>query len=35
MPIDREKALGASLGTTTGYYGPDDIILYHLALIRE
>ncbi len=32
MPIDREKALGASLGTTTGYYGPDDVILYHLGV---
>ena len=32
MPIDRDKALGASLGTTTGYYGPDDVILYHLGI---
>ncbi len=32
MPIDRDKALGASVGTTTGYYGPDDVILYHLGI---
>ena len=32
MPIDREKALGAELGTTTGHYGPDDVILYHLGV---
>jgi acyl dehydratase len=32
MPIDREKALGASLGETTGSYGPDDVILYHLGI---
>jgi acyl dehydratase len=32
MPIDREKALGASLGDTTGSYGPDDVILYHLGI---
>jgi acyl dehydratase len=32
MPIDRDKALGAKLGTTTGSYGPDDIILYHLGI---
>ena len=32
MPIDREKALGASLGETTGAYGPDDVILYHLGV---
>jgi acyl dehydratase len=32
MPIDREKALGAELGETTGSYGPDDVILYHLGI---
>ncbi len=32
MPIDREKALGATLGETTGSYGPDDVILYHLGI---
>ena len=32
MPIDRNKALGANLGTTTGHYGPDDVILYHLGV---
>lgn len=32
MPIDRDKALGASLGTTPGWYGPDDVILYHLGI---
>jgi acyl dehydratase len=32
MPIDRDKALGASLGTTPGWYGPDDVILYHLGV---
>jgi Acyl dehydratase len=32
MPIDREKALGADLGETTGSYGPDDVILYHLGI---
>ncbi len=32
MPIDREKALGANLGTTMGHYGPDDVILYHLGI---
>ena len=32
MPIDRDKALGAKLGTTTGHYGPDDVILYHLGI---
>src|SRR5262245_24132613 len=32
MPIDREKALGADLGETTGSYGPADVILYHLGI---
>jgi len=32
MPIDREKALGADLGESTGSYGPDDVILYHLGI---
>src|SRR5258705_174950 len=32
MAIDREKALGADLGETTGSYGPDDVILYHLGI---
>ena len=32
MPIDREKALGADLGTTRRSYEPDDVILYHLGV---
>jgi acyl dehydratase len=32
MPIDRDKALGASLGVTKGSYEPDDVILYHLGI---
>ena len=32
MPIDRDKALGASLGETRGSYEPDDVILYHLGI---
>jgi acyl dehydratase len=32
MTIDREKALGADLGESTGCYGPDDVILYHLGI---
>jgi len=32
MPIDRDKALGASLGTTSGSYEADDVILYHLGV---
>jgi hypothetical protein len=32
MPIDRDKALGASLGTTQGSYEADDVILYHLGV---
>jgi hypothetical protein len=32
MPVDREKALGASLGETEGSYETDDVILYHLGV---
>ena len=32
MPIDREKALGASLGESQASYEPDDVILYHLGV---
>jgi acyl dehydratase len=32
MPVDREKALGASLGETEGSYETDDVILYHLGI---
>jgi acyl dehydratase len=32
MPIDRDKALGASLGKTEGSYQQDDVILYHLGI---
>ncbi len=32
MPIDREKALGASLGEGEGGWKPDDVILYHLGV---
>ena len=32
MPIDVAKALGASLGETTGSWDVDQVILYHLAL---
>ena len=32
MPVDREKALGASLGETEGAYEADDVILYHLGI---
>ncbi len=32
MPIDRDKALGASLGSGEGSYEPDDVILYHLGI---
>ena len=32
MPIDRDKALGASLGESQSSYGPDDVILYHLGV---
>lgn len=32
MPIDRDKALGATLGTSEGSYQADDVILYHLGI---
>ncbi len=32
MPIDLEKARGAKLATTTGEWGPDQVILYHLGI---
>jgi acyl dehydratase len=32
MPINRDKALGASLGESQGCYEPDDVILYHLGI---
>lgn len=32
MPIDRDKALGATLGTSQGSYEADDVILYHLGV---
>ena len=32
MPIDREKAIGASLGETESAYSKDDVILYHLGV---
>ncbi len=32
MPIDREKAIGASLGETESAYTKDDVILYHLGV---
>jgi acyl dehydratase len=32
MPVDREKALGASLGEREGGWQPDDVILYHLGI---
>jgi acyl dehydratase len=32
MPIDRDKALGASLGEGEGSYEQDDVILYHLGI---
>ncbi|MDH3519893.1 MAG: MaoC/PaaZ C-terminal domain-containing protein [Myxococcales bacterium] len=32
MPIDLDKALGASLPGVAGAYGPDQIILYHLGV---
>ncbi len=32
MPIDRDKALGASLGESQGCYEQDDVILYHLGI---
>ena len=32
MPIDPEKAVGQSLGTSEAAYDKDDVILYHLGL---
>ncbi len=32
MPIDREKAVGASLGSSEAEYNADDVILYHLGI---
>ena len=32
MPIDRDKALGASLGESQNSYSQDDVILYHLGV---
>ena len=32
MPIDPEKAIGASLGETQSSYNRDDVILYHLGI---
>ena len=32
MPIDLEKARGAKLSTTTGEWGQDQVILYHLGI---
>ncbi len=32
MPVDREKALGASLGERECSWEPDDVILYHLGI---
>jgi acyl dehydratase len=32
MPVDREKAVGASLGEREGGWVPDDVILYHLGI---
>jgi acyl dehydratase len=32
MPVDREKALGASLGEREGGWDADDVILYHLGI---
>jgi acyl dehydratase len=32
MAIDRDKALGASLGESEGSYEKDDVILYHLGI---
>jgi acyl dehydratase len=32
MPIDREKALGASLGEREAEWNADDVILYHLGI---
>ncbi len=32
MPIDLEKARGAKLAPSTGEWGPDQVILYHLGI---
>jgi acyl dehydratase len=32
MPVDREKAVGASLGERESGWEPDDVILYHLGV---
>ena len=32
MPVDREKVLGAVLGTSSGSWVQDDVILYHLGI---
>jgi acyl dehydratase len=32
MPVDRAKAVGASLGEREGGWEPDDVILYHLGI---
>ncbi len=32
MPIDKEKALGATFPEASGSWGQDDVILYHLGL---
>jgi len=32
MPVDREKAVGASLGVREGGWDVDDVILYHLGI---
>jgi len=32
MPVDREKAVGASLGEREGGWEADDVILYHLGI---
>ena len=32
MPIDLEKARGAKLAPSTGEWGPDNVILYHLGI---
>jgi acyl dehydratase len=35
MPVDVERALGAELAELRTQWGPDDVILYHLALGAE
>lgn len=32
MPVDRDRAVDASLGERQSAWGPDDVILYHLAI---